>query len=331
MSNSLTAISRSRVTGPLSVLIAMAITFLISLFPVRYLSSTQPANEVWLHILNFNLTWPVLSKWINFAVMMFCGWGLYKINDLFGLSRFRTNLQLLFYILFYIGNPSLFFTSEGTFAALFILGSLFFLFSTYQQSIVSQYGFLIGISLGTMALFWTKGLLYIPIFIIGLSFMRALNFRSFLAVLLGVIAIFWLQFAVNYFMDSTDQFFAQFKDLFRFTIPDFTRLPRVIQGNILLTFVLGLISGINLLINNFKEKVRTQVCYNFVILLSTVASLLTFFDSRHMIGHLTLMYFTIAFLASSVFTSATSRGTTILFYLLLILYSASFAWITFGL
>lgn len=327
MNQLLTSISRNRAVVPFAFLLAFGLTFIPTLFSVPFLPSVQPDNEIWELFGQFNLSFPKLSAWINFAVVSICGWGVFKLNEYFSMGRFRSNFPLIFLLLFYIGNPSLHFLSEGTFAMLFALISIFILFASYQQSKVSEYGFMVGITLGTLGLIWTKGLLYTPVFLIGFWMMRSFTARSVIALFLGIASIFWLQFAVNYYQGETDRFIAQFKDIFTFTVPDFRELPIILQINILITFLTGLVSGSKLLISNLQEKVRTQVCYNFVILLSMAATVLTFFDSLHMAAHLTLMYLTIALLAANIFSMYATKGTAFLFVLLMALYGASFAMI----
>lgn len=312
-------ISRNRLTIPVTSLLAVIFAFVSSFFMQQGFDNQQPDNVLWGIVSQWNLT-PVAAHYLNLAIGIVTAWSIFKMNEHFSLSHFRSTLPFLFYVLLFLGNPMLQFPSEGTFSAIFITGAIFLLFTAYQQERSASYGFITGVLLGTLSLFWTKGLFYVPIFIIGLWFMRCLTLRSLLAILLGGIGIFWLQFADYFWTEKTPLFFDQFKELSRLGMPDLSRIPIFVQSNFLLTLLLGIISGTKLLISNLQEKVRTQACYNFIILLSISATLLSFFDFANISGHLTIMYLTVAILVADFFTTLETKSATYLFFLIPLLY-----------
>lgn len=325
----LTDISRNRLTIPVSVVIAIVLGSITFFTNESFLPSVQPLNPIWNYFSETN-SFLGTGVLINLLLVMVTGWGLFKMNENFALSHFRSALPFLFYLLFQVTNPPLQSVSEGSVAAILISVALFVLFGSYQAEKSSEHGFLIGMLMGGLSMVWSRAIFYFPVFIIGLWMMRSLRLKTLLAALIGLVTLYWLQFALYFFNDKVALFPVQFEGLFDFSIPDITQIPLWIQVNVVVTFLIGLISGTKLLISNLQEKVRTQACYNFVILLSTVASALLVFDSSDLTGHLTIMYMTIALLAGDVFTASVSKGSVALFFTIIAIYAALFGWFFIG-
>ncbi|MEG1586116.1 MAG: hypothetical protein RR346_04510 [Bacteroidales bacterium] len=309
-------ISRNRLSIPVAILLSLVLSGLTFWFVSHLLPSAQPDNSVWIPIesLKENLHRGVI---VNFLVAIAGSWGIFKLNEAFSLSHYRTYLPFLFYLLLQVTNPSLQFISEGTFTMLLGIPALAVLFTSYQRETASGEGFRVGILLGILSIFWSKGLLYAPLFLIGFWLMRSWNLKIFTGALLGVIAPFWIQFSWMFFKGDSPLFFSQFEELSGYAITAITAIGLPMKINLGLTFLLATITGSYLLVTNFREKVRTQAYYNFLILLSIYSAALCIVDSKNITGHLTWLYISEAFLISNIFIKVQTKLTTFLFLLII--------------
>ncbi|MGL4293547.1 MAG: hypothetical protein ACRCSQ_08225 [Bacteroidales bacterium] len=318
-------ISRNRAAIPVGIIITMIMTTMTFLFLNRLLPSAQPDNSVWsfFESMKGNIHRGII---LNYLLVIASGWVLFKINEGFSLSHYRSYLPFLFYLLLQITNPLIQFFSEGSIVAILAIPAIAVLFASYQNENGTEQGFWTGLLIGTLGLFWTRGLLYIPVFIIGLRIVRSWKFRTFLSLLFGIAVPFWLQFAWYFFRGEPDIFTNQFLSLRNFQIDAILRIPLSLQMHLGITIFLGMVGGTYLLITNFREKVRTQAYFNFLILLSLFSTALSIVDANNMSGHVTFVYLTIALLASNYFLKVQTKLTSFLFSLIIAAYSTSYVY-----
>lgn len=318
-------ISRNRISIPVSIFASLILTVLSVWFLHTFLPASQPDNPVW----NLVEQWQLTGRQgiiINYLITLAVGWGIFKTNEAFSLSHFRSYLPFLFYLLLQTTNPPLQFVSEGTFTALFGLSAIILLFASYQRTTASEQGFWVGLLLGTLGLCWTKALLYVPLFVLGFWLMRSSKFKVLLAVILGLLTPFWLQFSWMFFTGDITPFKNQFTELTHFDLYAMAQISLPLQVNLAITLLLGMISGSYLLVTNLREKVRTQACFNFLILLSILSTVLCIVDSDNLTGHLTFFYITIAFLASNIFLKVQTKLSNFLFLLIIFAYLTAYAY-----
>lgn len=97
------------------------------------------------------------------------------------------------FLLLNIANPEISTRlCDGSLLAVIVVLLTHILFSTYQSQYPQRRVFLISAILSTCCLFQYAFVYLIPVFFIGFLQMRAVNVRSVLAVLLGLITPFWI-------------------------------------------------------------------------------------------------------------------------------------------
>lgn len=318
-------ISRNQITIPISIVVSLILTTLSAFFVQNFLPASQPSNPVWNVIEQWNLG-SQQGIIINYLIALAAGWGIFKINEVFSLNSFRSYLPYLFYLLLQITNPSLQFVSEGTFTALFGITAIAVLFASYQRYNPSNLAFWVGLLLGVLGLFWTKALLYAPLFILGFWIMRSWRFRVLLGAILGLVTPFWLQFSWMFFTDNMPAFLQQFTALTQFDLLGVMKIGLPMQANLAVTLLLSIVSCSYLMVMNLREKVRTQACYNFIILLNILSMVLCVVDTDNLTGHLTFLYTTIAFLASNIFLKVQTKLSNILFLLIIFAYLTAYVY-----
>lgn len=317
------ALSGNRIVIPICVVITMIMTGLSAFYLQSLLPSLQPENPLWI----IPESWKdALQRGVilNYLITLIAGWGVFKMNESFSLSYSRNYLPFIFYLLFQTTNPALQFLSEGSFAVVFGLSAIAILFGSYQREQASEFGFWVGLCWGILSIFWTKALLYLPLFFLGFWLMRSWRFKVLPAILSGLLTPFWLQFSWMFFKDELPAFTHQFKELSIYVPKAITTIPFELKVNLGVTLGVGIVAGFYLLVTNFREKVRTQACFNFLILLSMVSAALCIVDSTNITGHLSLFYITVTFLASNIFLKAQTKAAGFLFLIIIAAYFASY-------
>ena len=307
------------------IFVSVAISLLLTLLSLAFhldhavgvVGSGEEAISAW-HI------GKVAGSALNFALLLAVGWGIFKANETFAISRHRSNLPYIFYLLLAFTNPTAqSFTSATLVAAAFIV-AIVLLFYAYQRQPASEQSFWVGIIMGLLSLFWSKGLLYVPLFIFGLWFMRSLTGRSVIAMILGLLTPFWLQFAFLFFMGSPIPTGYVADALTGFDIADILRLGLAQQLNLLLTLLTAVFASGYILAYNLHEKVRTQAYLSFVVLLAFASGIFSLLDTANLAGHLAVLTISTAIAAANVFIRMAQKPATILFVLLVVSYVSTF-------
>ena len=148
----------------------------------------------------------------------------------------------------------------------FILLSLFFLFSTYHQESSAGNTFVAFLCLSIGAVFYPKLLWMVPIYMLSIYMLRALNPRSVSGAVLGVIAPFWVVGSIAYVLDEMAVFSRIMHQMVDFEWGGYAQHSASQTIMIWLTFAIFLIGTIDFLMRNYLDKTRVRVHYYVVIL-----------------------------------------------------------------
>ena len=148
-----------------------------------------------------------------------------------------------------------------------------------------------------------------PIFWIGMYQMRSLTGKTFVATLLGLITVGWLILSAHWIFGIT----LYSENLF-------------VPLSIFPTIVLGIISIINNLYNNFNDKTRTRAYNGFINILLIVAIIAIIIHFNESNIYLPVLNTCIALQAAHFFTNTKNKPTIVLFYIILTLYFLLFLW-----
>lgn len=138
------------------------------------------------------------------------------------------------------------------------------LFNCYQDKHSSGYAFYAFLMIGIISMFFIRILFLVPVLWIILALaLYALNFKTFLASLLGLAAPYWFWSAYCITGGTMDPIWQHLGTLFCLSLPaveDIPNLPRLIT--LLLVAVVSVTGMVHILRKNFKEKIRTRMIYN---------------------------------------------------------------------
>ena len=147
-----------------------------------------------------------------------------------------------------------------------VLLSLFFLFGTYHQDASAGNTFVAFLCLGISALFYPKLVWMVPLYVLSLYLLRALNPRSISGAVLGLITPFWLVGGIAYYLDEMAVFSGILRQMVVFEWGGYSlhSLSQTIM--IWLAFAIFLVGAIDFLMRNFLDKTRVRVLYYVVVL-----------------------------------------------------------------
>ncbi len=145
-----------------------------------------------------------------------------ELNVRYGVIRMRTAMPFYVPLIFFSVHP-FFLKMTPDFAGLiFVLWALFPLLASYQYHHSHRFAYQFSALITIAGIFQIHTLLFLPLWLIGLSAMGGISFRSFIASVFGVILVFWIVFVFYVFGDNISGFIDPFKDLAK--IYDFTQL-----------------------------------------------------------------------------------------------------------
>lgn len=136
---------------------------------------------------------PIASSLLNVGVILGTCFVLGLINKMYSLIRDVTYVYASSFLLLVIANPHV--TAllyDGTLLALISMFLAVLLFGLYQHPHPQRRVFLISSILSTCCMFQYAFAYLIPVFFIGFLQMRAMNFRSLLAMFFGLATPFWI-------------------------------------------------------------------------------------------------------------------------------------------
>jgi hypothetical protein len=115
-----------------------------------------------------------------------------RISDVEALIRRHTRLPFMLFLLLISANAGLLSLKEVAIALLCLVFAIHDLFRTYQSSEATGRLFNTGVLTATAGLFTPPVLWFIPLLWLGMYRFRSLNFRNFMASVIGVCIVYWI-------------------------------------------------------------------------------------------------------------------------------------------
>jgi hypothetical protein len=222
-------------------------------------------------------------------------------------------LPSFFYLLVMGASPSSYENLPGNILVVGIIISIIFLFQSYQEENSQLKAFNISAILTGCFFIWGPVILFLPLFWYGLYKFRALNLKSFLASLIGILTAFLFLFSWSMYKNDINIFLNEIPNEFSFdfqinylSIPEWVALVSLI--------ILLAITKVNSLLARSSEKVRTSSFINFLYLMFAY-TLILFFVFFNWKANLTPILFAISSMVMSQYFSSTAKKFTM--YLLM--------------
>lgn len=242
----------------------IAITLRLGMFlSVGFEQQQYPANFIW-DVISSVFTSQWISLGASTASVFVIAFIITQINLRFSLIRFRTALPFSMLVLFSSIHPAFLPMSPYYISIIFILLALFPLLQSYQHHAPHIFAFKSGVLLGLATIFQVYTLFFYALWLYGEISMHGFRIKSFFALILGGILVFWNLTGLYFLFDVMHLFLAPFNYFERVitSIPSFTLIQAISIA------LLILLSGIFLILDyqvSSRERVLTQKTFSLFI------------------------------------------------------------------
>ena len=185
-----------------------------------------PVNStgfIWPYIEPVFLENPFLSFLASTLCIFIISYLLSELNVRYGVIRMRTAMPFYVPLILFSVHPFFLRMTPDFPGLIFVLWSLFPLLASYQYHHSHRFAYQFSALIAIAGIFQIHALLIVPLWLIGLSAMGRINFRSFIASIFGIILVFWIVFVFYVSGDNITGFIDPFKGLT--DIYDFTQTP----------------------------------------------------------------------------------------------------------
>lgn len=264
----------------------------------------------------------LLSSILNFIFAIGIALFVSHLNTRYSIIRKRTNLPFSITLILLSSSAQLITMSPHCIGIFFVLLAIDKLFSCYQQSNSSaRIAFDFGFYFALGSLFSQDVLIYIPFFLIGLSFMRSFSFKAIFTSLLGTIFVYWL--VLFYFLskDNLEAFYAPFLhwaeiDIYNyFPFSDYNYID---FGALLFSIIIISIVVFSNYADNYKDKIRVRANISFINMIMIFSMAAYLFIPFKPVVCLMIAITTASVVISHFFALADKRWQVYLFYISLL-------------
>ncbi|MBR1551437.1 MAG: hypothetical protein IJ632_03865 [Muribaculaceae bacterium] len=245
---------------------------------------------------------PTASAFLNVACIIGIGLLMLALNKVFNFVRSYTFIFTSVFFLLEMSTPltcGIF--NTGTTLCLVLLGGILLLFSSYQDKHSQHSIFLLMAVLATCSLFQYAFLLLIPAFCFGFMYMRAMNVKGFLAMLLGLLTPIWIVLGLG-IAHLTD--FKPFGINAIWESLDLGQMRMLVVTAATTTLLAIVLTAMNLLtIMNYRLQLRV---YNaFFVMMSALAIIAMSIDYKDMTAFLPILFLCLSVQVAHSYTLST--------------------------
>lgn len=219
-----------------------------------------PLNNVNLIIVNYCLT-------IGLSLI------LAYISWHYSLVRDKTYLPFALTLIIFSSHPNFFLFSSSYLATILFFFALSKMFHLFQHPAPQWRLFQIGAIISVSSLFFIGILPYTILIFAGLIFFRLFNLKNILALLLGLVFVYWIALVVSFPLGMTQEFLRSFTELGNITylpLIDFSISDWVVFGIFILLFLIVLASY---KLTSHKDKIKTRSQIDFLFFISFLSFL----------------------------------------------------------
>lgn len=242
------------------------------------------------------------SAIVNIACTLGTAALLLLFNHLYNFVRSFTFVFASMFVFMQMVNPFIGVQfNAGSALCLVLMGCVFILFGSYQQKSTSQRNiFFVSTALSFCCSLQYVFLFLIPVFFIGFIQMRGMDFRGFLAFLLGLIVPYWIMIGLG------------IVDISNFKLPQMSGISDILEsqqtwllvGTTAFTAVLGIVLFAVNIFTIFNYRLQIRVYNGFFILLTAMTIVIMIADYKNFPVYLPILNLCVAIQIAHTFTIA---------------------------
>lgn len=318
-----TIIRRRNLDKPGTILCMVLVCFLcwttgyaISLgYPIQVNGDATPLWAAICQVLPNKL----LTYLIGMALMAGGAFLLHRANYALVLIREKTLFPFLFYLLLLSTNPNFFplkATSVGVFC---LILAIYLLFVSYHDPEAIDEMFKIGLVFGLGSLFWVQIFWFVPLFWIGMYRFRVWNKKVFVALLVGILTIYW--FVLAWCVWQND--YSLFTEPVRVVAENLSLLRFRNAGifewiSLFYIVLLVVIASLNILTHEHEDNLRTRQFLSYLMIFMIWSMGLFFLYEQSAEEFLHIACIPASILIAHFFTVRHNRYASLLFYFTLV-------------
>ena len=237
---------------------------------VMYLSIGMPHQEyptsfVW-HIISPIFENDLLSLASSTISIFLIAYIVTQLNLRFNLIRFRTALPFSLIMFFLSIHPAFLPMSPNYLSIILMLLALFPLLHSYQHHSPRNFALESGVLIGLAGIFQIYTLVFLPLWWRGEISMHGFRVKSFLALILGAIIVFWNLAGLFFLFDNLQSFLERFTYFLNInlTIPNLTSIQWYLIGLSITISVVYLLLDLKVFT---RERVLAQKVFSFISLI----------------------------------------------------------------
>ena len=221
--------------------------------------------------------WTILLKWINnkqiayilgLLLIILTAFIIQRINDIEMLIRERTRLVFMIFFILSSTNNGIIPFNNVTIVLLCLALMIYELFNTFQMPEARGKLFDAGVYIGVAGLFMPQALWFLPLLWLGMYQLLSMNYKSFMASLLGVLTVYWLVLAWCVWRHDFTIFYSLFTSLTEFQLFSIFFSLRYSHLGFFLIVFLMIPVFINIKMDAINNRLRVRQMLSFLLNMS---------------------------------------------------------------
>lgn len=265
---------------------------------------------------------PVFSWLLNLSLIIILGLALHIFNKTYNFVSGSDTVVSAAFIFLCGANPWIdsILTSSVIMMGINLM-CLSLLFSRYRSHDAMQEIFIAGTLLSICSMFQYAFIFMLPAYIIIAFMLKCMNLRSFIALVLGVAAPYWIVIGMGLI------------PLDAFSMPTFTNLFTGFESREILfvgilecaiTIALSLMLTLYNAVRLYAGNTRRRHFNNAIIILGIIATVALAFDADNMPVYMATIYMVLAVQLGNLFALRQVRHAPLIFVIIALLYLAAF-------
>ncbi|HHV85412.1 MAG TPA: hypothetical protein GXX42_06310 [Petrimonas sp.] len=298
----------------------IALRFLMFLkkgLPDFQISST---GFVWPYIEPVFQKYPLVSFLSSTLSVFIISYLISELNVRYGVIRMRTSMPFYVPLILFSVHPFFLRMTPDFPALIFILWSLFPLLASYQYHHSHRCAYQFSALIAIAGIFQIHALLFLPLWVIGLSAMGGLSFRSFIASIFGIILVYWIVFVFYVFGDNISGFIVPFQrlaEIYDFTQPSSLSVPQWGFIGLILLFLFFIIIADGKQITRERSFTKKVLVFSISVILVSFLLQTLYLNQTFIWLYVIISFFSI--IAAHFYTNTTFRPEILSYFLVLIL------------
>lgn len=249
---------------------------------------------------------------------------VYRANYVLSFIHEKTLLPFWIYLLLECTNPDFFPIKASGVGVICLVLVIYQLFVSYHNPEARDRAFNVGWIVGLGSLLWVYLLCFLPLFWIGMYKFRSLSWRTFLATLIGVAAVYWLVLAWCVWAGDYGLLLVPLQLLSAVRFFSFESASWLYWLGIGYTILLTVVASMNIFSHEHDDNLRSRQYLSFLMLIG-LWSLLLFFLYEPSEEFLAVMWAPASVLIAHLFAVVKKRYMIWIYHLSVVFYYLIFA------